>query len=286
MENKEKNNKNNSIFVVVLLLVVALLMIFFPKIYSYIEDAKMPKIQKNNKKPEETERKIDEDIIETIHYPLMRNSVYNSNTYYSLDKFTVSNMSNSDILLNAFLDIYEGNMTSYSGNVTCTKTSKQFDVEWLELRIKNILGKNVKYTLSDFNVPEDLNTKYKGTWKYDSKSHRYIYNGLCKSQAGNTKYYDLTKLIKLEYAGASSNDINAYYYVGFAKVVGNSYAIYSDAKMQNEINSGTISKVDELNTIFEGLDTNNLKIYKYTFKDTLCSYNEYCLYEGEWVDKI
>lgn len=285
MKKNDKKNKNG-IFIVVLLVFVVILMLFFPKIYNYIESLKLPKIENKVENKEEVDRKIDEDIIETIHYPLMRNSVYNSNTYYSLDKFTINDMSNGDILLNAFLDIYEGNMTSSGSTGSCTTVSKQFNKEWIELRIKNILGKNVKYKLENFNVPEDSNSKYKGTWKYDSKNLKYTYDGLCKSQATNTKYYDLTKLIKLEYANEDSNDINAYYYVGFAKVVGNSYSIYSDSQMKNEIHTGTLNNTDELNTIFEGIDKSNLKIYKYTFKDNLCSYNEYCLYQGEWVNEF
>ena len=49
----------------------------------------------------------------------------------------------------------------------------------------------------------------------------------------------------------------------------------------------TINEVEEelLNT-FKSLDKKQKKIYKYTFKNTLCSYDEYCLYEGKWVNEL
>jgi len=124
---------------------------------------------------------------------------------------------------------------------------------------------------------------YTGTWNYDSANNRFIYVGLCESKVTNIKYYDLEELIKLEY---ENDDINAYYYVGFAKVVDNNYTIYKDANMTVELTKGTFTTLDNLNKIFEGLDKKNKNIYKYTFKNTLCTYNEYCLYQGEWINEL
>jgi len=192
-------------------------------------------------------------------------------------------MSNNDILYNAFMDIYEGNMTSSNISGACTNISKEFNKDYMELRIKNILGKNVNYTLDTFYVPEDSNSNYKGTWNYDSANSRFIYNGLCNTKATNTKYYNLEELIKANY---EDSDIIVYYYIGFAKIVDNTYVIYNDANMTNEISSGSFTTVDDLNKLFKSINKEDKKIYKYTFKNTLCSYNEYCLYEGKWVNEI
>jgi len=279
---QEKNN--NGILIIVLLAISTILVLFFPKIYDYINSFSMPEVENfEEEKENENEKEIDESILETIHYPLMRTSIYDQNTYYSLDKFNISSLSNNDILLNAFLDIHEGNMTSYESTGWCTLVSKQFNKTYLELRIKNILGNKINYTLENFYVPEDSDSNYTGTWNYDSANNRFIYVGLCESKVTNIKYYDLEELIKLEY---ENDDINAYYYVGFAKVVDNNYTIYKDANMTVELTKGTFTTLDNLNKIFEGLDKKNKNIYKYTFKNTLCTYNEYCLYQGEWINEL
>lgn len=276
-------NNNNGILIIVLLALAAVLVMFFPKIYDLVNSFSMPKVEELKTESKEENKEVSESILETIHYPMMRTSIYDSNTYYSLEKFTISSMSNNDILLNAFLDIYEGNMTSYEAVGTCTNISKQFNKEYLELRIKNILGNKISYTLESFYVPEDINTNYVGDWYYDSLNGRYIYNGLCSSRATNIKYYDLEELIKVEY---ENKDINAYYYIGFAKVEGNSYVIYKDAQMTEELTNGTLTTVEELDNIFKNINKNSKNIYKYTFKNTLCSYNEYCLYEGKWINEL
>ena len=231
MENKTE--KNNSLFIVILFAVVLVLVLFMPKIYEFIETEKLPEVENKEEKEEIKETTVDEETLENIQFPIMRNSIYDINTYYSLDKFTISNMSNNDILYNAFMDIEEVVITESDVFGSCTSTPRQFGVDYLELRIKNILGRNVNYILDSFYVPEDSNSNYKGTWIYDSNYNRYIYQGLCSYKATNTKYYNLEELIKAEY---DNNDIVVYYYVGFAKVVDNNYVIYSDANMTNEIN--------------------------------------------------
>jgi len=281
MENKK--DKKNNYFIVILFVIILILMFLLPKIYEFIENSKLPKVENIEEKEEIKETKVNEETLESVHFPIMRNSIYDSNTYYSLDKFTIANMSNNDILYNAFMDIYEGNIISSNVKGSCSTVSKQFNVDYMELRIKNILGKNIKYNLESFYVPEDSNSNYKGTWTYDSSYSRFVYNGLCSSKATNTKYYDLEELISAEY---EDSDIVVNYYVGFAKVTNNNYVIYSDANMTNEIHNGTFTSIDDLNNIFKSLNKNNKKTYKYTFKNTLCSYNEYCLYEGKWVNEF
>lgn len=280
MENKKDNN---NVFIIVLFAVILVLVLFIPKIYNFIEKQKLPKVENTEGNNKQEEKIVDQEMLDSIHFPIMRNSVYDLNTYYSLDVFTINNMSNNDILYNAFLDMYEGNITSLNTKATCTTSSKQFSRDYIELRIKNILGKNVNYVLDTFYVPEDSNSNYKGTWTYDSANARFIYNGLCESKATNIRYYNLEELISAEY---EENDIIVYYYVGFAKVVDNNYIIYSDANMTKEINSGVFTSLEDLNNIFKSINKENKKIYKYTFKNNLCSYNEYCLYEGKWVNEI
>ena len=280
---EKKSEKNNSLFIIILFAVILVLVLFLPKIYDFIETEKLPEVEKTEAKEETKNTNVDEETLESIHFPIMRNSVYDINTYYSLDTFSISNMSNNDILYNAFMDIYEGNMTSSNITGSCTSISRQFNVDYLELRIKNILGKNVKYNLESFYVPEDSSSNYKGTWVYDSSYSRFVYNGLCSSKATNTKYYNLEELISAKY---EDSDIVVNYYVGFAKIVGNNYVIYSDANMTKEIHSGTFTSLEDLNNIFKSINKNNKKAYKYTFKNTLCSYNEYCLYECKWVNEV
>ena len=278
-----KDEKRNNVFVVVLFVIIAVCVLLFPKIYSYLETANLPEIEKSNSKNDEVTKVVDEETLDSIHFPIMRNSVYESNTYYSLDKFTIVDMSNNDILYNAFMDIYEGNITNSSTAGRCTAIAKEFNKDYIELRIKNILGKNVQYTLDDFYVPEDSNSSYTGIWTYDVGNSRYIYNGLCESRNSDIKYYNLEQYIKAEY---EENDIAVYYYVGFAKVQGSNYIIYKDANMTDELQSGTFIDMESLNSIFAGINNKDKNIYKYTFKDTLCSYNEYCLYEGKWVNEL
>ena len=279
---KKSNENNNILFIVILFVVVLVIVLFLPKIYNFIEQQKLPEVESTESNVVE-ENVITEELLESIHYPIMRNSIYDSNTYYSLDTFTVSDMSNNDILYNAFMDIYEGNITSLNTSGSCTSQSKQFNVDYMKLRIKNILGKSVQYILDTFYVPEDADSNYTGTWIYDNTNSRFVYDGLCSSKATNTRYYNLEDFIKAEY---DNKDIIVYYYVGFAKVVDNSYTIYKDANMTIELSSGTFSTVEDLNSVFESIDKNKKGIYKYTFKNTICSYSEYCLYEGKWVNEL
>ena len=282
--NNEQNNKNG-ILIIILLAVVTVLVLFFPKIYKIVKQISMPKIEEKIETETKEEKEINEEILETVHYPKMRNGIYSPNTYYSKDVFTINDLSNNDILYNAFLDIYEGNMTSYEGIGACTNVSKQFNVDYIKLRIKNILSKNINYSLTDFTIPEGMDTKYPGTWFYDAVNSRYLYKGLCNQNSSNVKYYDLEQLIKLEYA-ENQKDIIAYYYVGFAKVEGSNYTIYKDVNMKEELDKGTFTNLENLNQVYKKINNKKKKIYKYTFKNTLCSYNEYCLHEGRWVNEL
>lgn len=86
------NEKNkNGVFIIVLLCVVTILVLFFPKIYDLVSSISMPEVEQLKNEESEKKKEINEDVLETVHYPLMRTSSYNSNTYYSLDTFTINN---------------------------------------------------------------------------------------------------------------------------------------------------------------------------------------------------
>lgn len=282
MQNESK--KNNSLIIILLLIIVVFVVFLFPIFNNFIENRKLPKVENTEIKEKEEIKKITEDDISNYHKPYMRNGIYSSNTYYSLDKFTISDMSNNDKLYNAFLSITDPSVVLTSiGKKGCASESKKLDKSIMELRINNSLGKNVSYSLEEFKIPEGVSSDYVGDWKYDSKTNSFIYYGLCKSTSNSIKYYDLEQFIKARY---DNRDAIVYYYVGFAKVDGNNYYIYSDPNMKNEIKKGTISNINELNELYNKIDNKDKKIYKYTFKNTLCSYNEYCLYKGEWVNEL
>lgn len=277
------NKKNGNLFVIILFVLVVILVLLFPKLYNYIEKQKLPEIKDNTSSTSEETEEITDDLLEEVHFPIMRNSIYSSDTYYSLNTFTISDMSNKDILYNAFSNMYSGYITSSKYYSRCSNTPAQFEQKYIELRIKNSLGKNIEYSLESFSVPEDSNSKYNGEWRYDSLNKIFIYDGVCSSKKTDTTYYDLEQLIKREF---EQDDLVVYYYVGFAKVVGNSYTIYSDALMQNSITSGTFNDINELNTMFENIDNSLKKKYKYTFRKSLCSYDAYCLYKGEYINEL
>ena len=84
------NKKGNNVFIIVLLLIVVVAVFFFPTINKFFAKVTSPKVEQNDiEKPEEKE--FDEKIIEDVHFPIMRNSVYSTNSNYLLDKFTITN---------------------------------------------------------------------------------------------------------------------------------------------------------------------------------------------------
>ncbi len=262
-----KDNKN--IFMWVVLFIAIVIVFLFPNIYSFVSNYTIPKTGKVENTKKEEVKKVTDEIIEEIHFPVMRNSKYNMYTYYSLDTFKSSDMNNQDKLLSGFLKLEKVNINNNT-----------FKSTYMDLLIDNVLGKNVEYNLERFYVPIDSNVDYKGYWNYDPNSGLFIYQGGTNYENTNIEYYNLEQRIKAEY---EKRDIVIYYYVGFAKVEGNNYIIYSDPEMTNKIDEGILDS--DLNTIFNKIDNSKKKTYKYTFKDTICSYSEYCLYEGTWVSE-
>lgn len=263
--------KENNIFLWVVFGIVVVAVFLLPNAYSLISNLNKPKIEKGTTEKKEEVKVVTDEIIQDIHFPMMRNSKYSNATYYSLDTFKISDMSNADILYSAFKEVEDISINN--------KTLKS---AYIDLRIKNTLGKNVIYKLERFYVPQDSNSKYKGYWNYNASNKTFVHQGGNKNENKSVEYYDLMQKIKAEY---DKRDIVIYYYVGFAKVTGNKYTIYSDPKMTNVLKEGTKDNVD-LNKVFESIDNKSKKVYKYTFKDTICSYSEYCLYEGKWINEL
>lgn len=267
----KKNKKTNSnILVWVLCLIVIVFVFTLPYLQKFIDSFSTEKVEKTPDIEKKQEKKVvDSETLNDIHFPIMRNSKYNFNTYYSLDSFKISDMNNADILYNAFMDIEQVNINNNS-----------FSSKYMELRIKNILGKSVNYKFDRFYVPIDANTNYKGYWNYDANRGLFVYQGGNNNENINIEYYDLTSLKSAEYDG---DDIIVEYYVLFARLENNYYKIYSDSSMTNVVTEGSIigTSFDE---VFNNIDNGDKKVYRFRFKNTLCSYKEYCLYEGAWVD--
>jgi len=274
--------ENNGFFLIILLFIGVVLVFLFPRIYSSLESTNFPEIEKSKEEVVEDKKEITEELLSEIHTPLMRNSIYSDFTYYSLDVFKVSDMKNSDIIYNAFADMYEGNITDSSYNSKCGSVNKEFNAKYIELRIKNILGRDTNYELENFYVPEDSNSSYKGNWVYSNS--KYYYDGICENNNTSVRYYDLKELISAKY-GDTDDNIIVTYYVGFAKVEDGQYKIYSDAHMSDEISNGSFSDLDSLEVSFSNIDKSKKKVYEFTYNNTICTYDEYCMYEGKWLNE-
>ena len=271
-----KKEGNNGMVLVIVLFIGAILVFLFPVIHKVLTDATLPSVEKGKDTEEKKEEKVlTQEIIDEIHIPIMRTSSYQEFTYYSLPTFKITDMSNQDILYNAFMDIYEGNIVDSDYKSNCTNVRKEFSSKYIDLRIKNILGRNLKYELEDFYVPADSGSNYVGKWVYNND--KFYYYGECSIIEPNAVYHDVTSMINAKY---DDDDIVITYYVGFVKVEGNNYTIYSDANMKNVIYNGTGKDYE---SAFNNLNDSLKKKYQITYKNTICTYDEYCLYEGKWL---
>ena len=291
-------NLNIGLVVVVLALIIA-------GVY-FIPGAVAKLIEKEPEKPVIEEPDVPVVPLETITlnsesvkklvYPIMRNNPYTSKTYFTKTSFTVGDLSNNDLLYNAFLDVYEGNIGPYMGGYSsdaCVDSdkSKVLNASYIDARIENRFTKSVEYEHKTFKVPStNLDTAYVGTWKYDSKNHQYIYYGNCTPlTATNTRYYDLQ--VAYDAKGLEKNTvIEVYYHIGIAKVdvSTKTYYIYSDANMTQQVLTGELTTKDyakELQEIFEKFIKEGQEAgkYKYIFSSSDCSYQSYCFESGEWV---
>jgi hypothetical protein len=292
----------NLVVVLVALIGMAVLIIFLPDIYKQFNKEKPSSYvdpnASNTNPPVELEKiTLSSKIIDKFTYPIMRNSRYSVNTYYSKNSITMSEFSNNDILYNAFIHVYKGNLADYKGSYNSeycgtAETKKTFNANYIDARIANLFTKSTEYTHANFVVPNTNRlTEFVGTWKYDSKNNRYIYYGDCVGEKSvSTVYYDLKSAYEAE--GTEKNTvISVSYYMGFAKINTNTkeYTIYSDLELSTALTTGTLTTnnyENELNQIFNTyLETNkNLKKYKYTFSNNDCSYKDYCFEKGEWIE--
>ncbi len=274
--------KGNVVLISVCIIILIFGLISMPKIYKYlntkeIEDIKIDEEKKETKKA--TKITLDSEILKELVYPNTHNDTTNKDTYYKLDKLSITDFSNNDILYNAFLQIYSGYLVS-SGSVGCSKNSVSFSSNYLESRIKNIFGPNTGYNLTDFTVPNGVNSNYVGTFKYDSKTGKYIYYGDCNSNKSNINYYDVKDIYSVDLKN-DDNELNVYYYVAFLKIENNKYTLYRDYNYSEEISSGEYKGVSEITQLLSKLD---VKKYQYTFRKDTCNYDSYCFYEGKWIN--
>lgn len=279
------------LFVMVILLIVGVLVV--PKIYkefgTKVKQEKIIDKKKEEPKKEKIEYKWEDEKIENIKLPVMRNNSYLSDSHYQVDSIKITDFSNNEILFNAFLDVYSGYIASYAGGYvgqSCVTdaTRKTFSSKYIDARIKNMFTKELEYTHGDFYVPSNIGSTYPGLWKYDG-SKNYVYYGDCNpNQTSDTLYYD----ILVEDTVQSSEDgknVNLIYYIGFAKVKDNKFEIYKDADYKKLIASGDIkiNTDDELKTALNKVKNQALKYeFKYTTEE--CAYQDFCYVSGEYYE--
>lgn len=301
---EDTGNLNLGLIVAILLLVIGSYFAI-PKIYVMLTSEKEEKrVPVKTEEPEQPVVELENitlqsKVIGTLTYPIMRNNPYSQKSYYSLPTITVSNFSNNDLLYNSFVQIYNGNIATYEGQLgsgACvTGTNKKVvNAKYIEARMDNIFSKSAKYEHASFKVPSTNDrTAYKGVWKYDARNHQYIYYGDCNpTKPSRITYYDL--IMAYDAKGLEKNTlIEVYYHIAFAKVDSTTkqYTIYSDAAMTNKILSGTITTNNpkaEIDAAFSSyiIDGNKASKYKYTFSNVDCSYQDYCFEKGEFIEGV
>lgn len=300
----EDSGKLNVVLILFVVVLVVGAYFAIPKIYVALTEKEEPKKPIVDEKPEQpvvelADVTLQSEAVKNLVYPIMRNNPYTTKSYYNSAVLTVNDISNNDLLYNAFIQIYKGNIADYVGGYSgtyCVDSSKRksFNAKYIEARMDNIFTKSVDFEHASFKVPTtNSKTPYVGVWKYDARNHQYIYYGDCNPiKPARIMYYDLT--IAYEAKGVEKNTvIEVYHHLAFAKVdtTTKKYEIYSDAAMKNKILSGTLTTTDtlnELNTIFSSyvIDGNEASKYKYTFSNADCSYQDYCFEKGEFVEGV
>ena len=264
--------KGKVILIVVCVLIVVIGIISMPYIYKVINTNKVNISDNTKDKKKDKVDKIDKDseIISTLVYPVMHNDVSVMDNYYKNESITVADLSNNDILYNAFLNIYPGYINN-SGPVT-------FDSNYLVSRIENIFGPKTGYNLVDFTVPSGSFSDYIGTFTYNADNKTYTFNK--NDSNNNIVYYD----VKSMYDASSPNDgvITTSFDVGFIKIEGNKYTLYSDYNYTEEISSGEFNDMESIENMLSTLET---KKYQYTFRKDTCNYDSYCFTEGKWINE-
>lgn len=296
---EDSNNNQGSGFVVVFMIavIVVCVILLFPEIKKRMEKPKKideSKISNVQEKEEEVAKlKLTSESAVNAKYPVFHINSATKSTYLSLDKVTVDNLSNNDILYNGLVRVYEGNMARFKGNYNgsyCGNNDQKVSVteRYVELRITGMFNKSVKFKHNNISVPvNNPKTSYIGNWKYDSSSNTYIYYGNCNEKKSNINYYDINVAYDIDNS-EKNIDMYLYNYIGFAIVnsSNNTYSIYSDANYTNKVDSGTLKSNDyqkELKTIVGNIGKDKLNKYKYTFSTRNCPYDDYCFVSGEWI---
>lgn len=261
------------ILIITCIFIVVLGIISMPQIYKILNTSEVDvKDNKKSKNDTNTKEEINKDseIVSTLVYPIMHNDVSVTDNYYKNESIKVSDLSNNDILYNAFLNIYSG----YINNDSVIS----FDSNYLVSRIENIFGPKTGYNIVDFTVPSGSLSEYTGVFNYDSTTKKYTFNKI--DNTNNTIYYD----VKSIYDASSPNDntITTSFNVAFVKIENNKYILYKDYNYTDEISSGDFTSMDALENMLTTLDTNK---YQYTFRKDTCNYDSYCFYEGKWLNE-
>ena len=292
---EQGNNKTMTILLVGLIVVV-IAVLTFPYIRKKVgewEASRHPRPEPvSNKVEEKVYEKItlESEAVSKLKYPVMHNDKNTKTTYYSKDSIKISDFSNNDILYNALLDVYTGNMAKYTGKYNgkfCGSQKVSLDARYIKLRIDNLYTKNAKYTLTDFVVPAtNTQTKYVGTWKYDRAKDKYVYYGNCNGVKNATvQYYD----IRVPYEASSSDknvDIYVKNYVGFAAVnpTTRAFVLYKNSSYTEEVTRGTLPSNNIESDLKKIVQENKDKFrtYTYTYSIIDCAYQDYCFISGAW----
>lgn len=261
------------ILIITCVVIVVIGIISMPQIYKMLNTSGVDVVENNtSKKNTDTKEEINKDseIVSTLVYPIMHNDISITDNYYKNDSIKVSDLSNNDILYNAFLNIYSG----YINNDDVIS----FDSNYLVSRIENIFGPKTGYNLVDFTVPSGSFSEYTGIFNYDNTTKMYTFNK--QDSNSNIVYYDVKNI----YDASSPNDntITTSFNIAFVKIENNKYTLYKDYNYTDEISSGDYTSMETLENMLETLDT---KKYQYTFRKDTCNYDSYCFYEGKWLNE-
>ena len=287
----DNDEKASPILIVTILVLLVVGILVVPKIYNkYGRKVKQDKIE--DPKVEETVKekityKWEDEAIKDIYIPVMRKNKHQVESYYQLDKISLSDLSNTELLYNTLKDIYSGHIADYTGaynGYACTNgLNKSIKSSYVDAHISQTITK-INYHHEDFVVPTYIDSQYAGLWKYDANQAIYVYYGDCNPDpTSDITYYDILVEDKIN-TSEDGNEVELIYYIGFVKVVGNTYTIYSDANYTDELTSGTLVSQDvynELYTIMKGME-DYLSEYKYTYSRENCLYKNFCFISGEY----
>ena len=290
---------SSNFFLIFILLIVIGGVYFIPIIRNAVNNKSHKEeipVETPTEKP--TEEKIvyswNDKIIKDITLPVMRSSIGSAESFYKLDKMTVANLSNNDILYNAFINVYSGNIGFYEGSYDgafCGNENqhRELNAKYIDARVNNLFTKNTEFTHSDFYVPFTVGSSYYGLWRYNPGTYSYVYYGECSPQGmAGEYYYDILVKDKIE-TSDDSKTVYLTYAMGFSRSIGNNYEIYRDANYTDLAISDTY-KTDnhekELEDVYaEFVKDHKTNKYKYTYSKNDCSYSDLCYISGEWVNE-